>query len=610
MTTIDCGVPTAGQVMTCQVSGSSLSSTNISLSTSACALTTVQGVGTPTLQTFSCTTFPSAGASTAIRSVTVTRSDTSAGLRSIAIRLLPSPQPEFLTVSAVACSNAIANQLMVCAISGTGLSDTNYVVDIVDTLNPVPICTTINRVPGTGTRQRVFGCIPARAGLHDFRFSGSPGGGFLTAFFVTIHPTELPLRFREDFSNASLDSSTWTTYGSPVIGSGGIASFGAASTATTRGAVTVAGAASLVVEARFAGVRPSTASTGRDSYVSLVDAYTGDTITFGDASYVGTNGVVGMYATGAGAFAMRQAGNGISTSSAKEYRLTISGSAVLLERGDTLATITERSIHRLAMPATGRPFYLRIGSGSADYSPSSFDWITVRTDSAALPGPIATFFATAEGIWSGATGDGRNMLAFVLDSGNYWAIYNTTNNLSIGGLLQGTDVGIGGPFVAFDSKDVSLEGSGITERWVTGTYVPRQALNVQILNPATNTAISLNGAYQFDYEVLPGLGALSGTYVGTTSVVSGPTEPVTLTVSSTGRLVGVGSAGCSFDGYAAPHPKGNLYDIHLTFQGGTCSSGSGSMTGIGYYDSATRVLRLMAASSTRSNVVLVGGTKQ
>lgn len=608
---IDCGAPVAGQVMTCRVSGASLTSANVTLSTPVCPTVGVQAPGTAALQTFTCTTNANLSTAFATSTVSAKRADNAAVLRSVSIRLAPTPQPELHAVTAIGCSNAILNQTMTCTLSGTGLTDTNYLVAVVDAVDQTQSCSNLVVNAGTGSRQRTFTCIPTRASRQDVRIFPSQGAGLLNAAFVSVQPVAMPERFREDFSSPTLNPAVWLNYGSPVTLAGGLGTFGAASVATTMGRFNVVGD-TLVVEARFSGSRPSTATTGRDSYVSLVDAYTGDTISFGDASYQRDGNPVGMYLTGAGTFGLRQSGNGVSTSAYKEYRLTISGSTVLLERGDTLANITERLAFVLRVPAAGRPFYLRIGTGSADFAPSNFDWVSIRSDRSDLPGPIATFFSTAEGIWLGTLAGGtRNAQAFVLDTGAYWILYNNSNNSDFGGFLQGTDTSAGGAFSAFNSKDASIEAvASVTDRWVTGTYVPKQSLSGQILNPATAVADQFAMTnYLPLYETPADLGVVAGAFSGTATVVGLPSEVATMNVSATGRLTGATAAGCGFDGYAVPRPKGNLFDVTLTFQGGSCLSGTATVTGIGYYEAATRRLYGMAANSARTGAFLFTGSK-
>ncbi len=185
----------------------------------------------------------------------------------------------------------------------------------------------------------------------------------------------------EDFNGTALDTSKWTSspcnasFGDPTM-VGGMAHFGACQTADTRGKATVSGN-KIVIEARFAGK-----NWARDSNIALVDPVTGGFLQIGDTSYSDGNGS-GIYAYlyngSSWEFAHRYGG---STSSFKEYRITIEGKNVTIQRGDSISNLTETIPVTLPRAVTGGFYYLRIGTGGGDgiYSPADFDWIRVTTD--------------------------------------------------------------------------------------------------------------------------------------------------------------------------------------------------------------------------------------
>lgn len=72
---------------------------------------------------------------------------------------------------------------------------------------------------------------------------------------------------------------------------------------------------------------------------------------------------------------------GGTTSAFKAYRITMQGTNVTVERGDTLTTLTERFSVVLPRTVTDGTYYLRLGTGGCDgvYSPADFDWIRVTT---------------------------------------------------------------------------------------------------------------------------------------------------------------------------------------------------------------------------------------
>ena len=108
--------------------------------------------------------------------------------------------------------------------------------------------------------------------------------------------------------------------------------------------------------------------------ISLVDAATGDYLIFGDTSY----SAYGFYSTGTGQMAMPQVNLGGTTASYKEYRVTINGADVRIERGDTLGALNELRTATLPASIVGKLFYVKISTAGPFYSPGTFDWVRVR----------------------------------------------------------------------------------------------------------------------------------------------------------------------------------------------------------------------------------------
>ena len=177
--------------------------------------------------------------------------------------------------------------------------------------------------------------------------------------------------FYDGFDSATLDTASWTETrgGTGVVSlSGGIANFAALTSASTQGKRTFSGN-KIVAEARFTG--PGIA---RDTSFALVDAATGDLIWAGDTSY----GPFGFYSYGTGQFAFAQQNFGGTTGAYKEYRITLEGTSVRIERGDVLGAFTQIRTVTLPTSIAGKSFYIRIGTASPDYSPGAFDWVRVQ----------------------------------------------------------------------------------------------------------------------------------------------------------------------------------------------------------------------------------------
>lgn len=191
-----------------------------------------------------------------------------------------------------------------------------------------------------------------------------------------VSATPMPIgSFVDNFDGTTLQSAYWTQDparpGIITVG-GGIANFGCSAIVDTKNKVTLTGS-SIVVEARMVG-----SSTNRKSFIDLGDVNNPNNgISFGDTNY----GQYGLYVFGSGIFSWQTApsvqswaGNGNSVNVWKEYRMTIQGANVTVQRGDTLSNITETYSVTLAAPIAGTTFYLRTGSDPF-YCPGSFDWI-------------------------------------------------------------------------------------------------------------------------------------------------------------------------------------------------------------------------------------------
>jgi len=180
-----------------------------------------------------------------------------------------------------------------------------------------------------------------------------------------------PTVLSDDFNGIALNAVVWTEVrdGTGVATvTGGTVTFGALASANTQGKVTFGGS-KIVVEGRFTGL-----GSARDTTISLVDAATGDYLMFGDTSY----SLYGFYSTGTGQMAIPQVNLAGTTAAFKEYRLTINGADVRIERGDTLGTLNELRTATLPASVAGKTFYLRISTAGPSYSPGTFDWVRAR----------------------------------------------------------------------------------------------------------------------------------------------------------------------------------------------------------------------------------------
>jgi len=181
-------------------------------------------------------------------------------------------------------------------------------------------------------------------------------------------------QFSDQFDGSALQSAYWTGVGSISVGNG-LANFACAANASTKNKITFSGG-KIVVEGGFYGASGPNV-IGRTTLMNIVDVASGDLIQFGDTNY-SVPGLYGLYYAATGAYYLYQHGNSASTGAYKEYRLTVEGNSLKLERGDTLAAITETVNATLSGSIVGRTFYLQIGSGYLPYCPSTFRWVSVK----------------------------------------------------------------------------------------------------------------------------------------------------------------------------------------------------------------------------------------
>lgn len=217
--------------------------------------------------------------------------------------------------------------------------------------------------------------------------------------------------------------------------------------------------------------------------------------------------------------------------------------------------------------------------------------------------------APSAGLWQGSTSSGRTLTTFILDDGVYWMLYSSLNaGAAIAGLIQGSATTINGSFSSSDAKDVNLEGQGIGAATLSASYVAKQSLNGSISYLNSNQTVSFTSTYNIGYEQAPSLATLAGTYSGIASS-AGSSDAALVRIDAGGNLAGIATSGCQFAGTVAPHARGNLYDISISFKGGVCSNGSSALKGVGYYDADAKRLYNVALNGDRSSGFIFVGLK-
>jgi hypothetical protein len=216
---------------------------------------------------------------------------------------------------------------------------------------------------------------------------------------------------------------------------------------------------------------------------------------------------------------------------------------------------------------------------------------------------------TAEGLWNGATASGRSISGLVLDNGTYWFLYTAVgNNAVLGGVIQGDGTSSSGKLASSNGTDFNLEGLGINAFTLAGTYTAKSQLG-GTLTYTGGTTNTFTSSYDTDYDLTPSLATIVGTYSGEAETVNSGPEAATVAIASGGAITGTSAGGCSFTGTASTHAKGNVYDVSVTFNGGVCTNGTSTVTGVAYFIAAQKELVSTALNSGRTNGFLFLGTK-
>jgi hypothetical protein len=187
-------------------------------------------------------------------------------------------------------------------------------------------------------------------------------------------------------------------------------------------------------------------------------------------------------------------------------------------------------------------------------------------------------------------------------------LYSTTANpVVIGGIVQGNGTSSSGSFSSANARDFNLEGLGVLNATVSASYNSRQSLNGSISYTAGGTT-TFTSTFNADYDTAPSFAALSGTYAGQVAFSQG-VENANVTISPTGMLSGMGASGCTVSGTVVPRPRGNVYNLTLTFGGAPCFFANQTMNGVAYYDSAAKRVYGATPTSARTDGILFVGVK-
>lgn len=222
------------------------------------------------------------------------------------------------------------------------------------------------------------------------------------------------------------------------------------------------------------------------------------------------------------------------------------------------------------------------------------------SDDAATP-------AEAAGLYDGTTSTGRDFSTIVLDDGRFYLLYLDQSGTTIGGVIQGNATVRNGSFTSSNAKDFNLEGAGVMNLTVSGSYNNKASLNGSASYANNGGSATFTSTYDSNYEKTPSLALISGSYNGISFGVTAD-ETTTVTVSSSGAISGNSSNGCVFTGQTNPRSSGNVYDLSISYGSG-CALAGATATGIAYYDDISEELVGVVMNSGRTSGSIFIGVK-
>lgn len=218
----------------------------------------------------------------------------------------------------------------------------------------------------------------------------------------------------------------------------------------------------------------------------------------------------------------------------------------------------------------------------------------------------STTTASAEGFWNGTTTTGTEVSLAVLENGETWGLYASSD--SVVGALYGNTT----------TSGTTLSGSGTGFNFVTrtsssGSYTGNVTTKAAItLDVSDGTKFS--GTYDASYDQAASLSSLAGTYTGWAVTAATAAQTTTVAVDAGGNISSSfidGLLNCTTTGTATPRASGkNIFNLQLTFTGNNCALGNGTVvTGVATYDSVDQALIAMGLNSARSDGLVFVGTR-
>lgn len=233
--------------------------------------------------------------------------------------------------------------------------------------------------------------------------------------------------------------------------------------------------------------------------------------------------------------------------------------------------------------------------------------ISTGNGSNGAQGPSLVTSDTAEGIWRGTSDSSAGIYGVILNDGSFYAVYSTKDNKDmIAGVVTGTGQASNGSLTARDAVDFNFDGYGVNAVSVSASYFTKSSLS-GVLTRKNRESFAFSTQYNPVYEQPADAMLATGTYTGNALSPTG-TQPAFMTLQANGTITGVMGT-CNFSGVATPRGSINVFNLSITFRGGTCTFGTDTLGGIGFYDIPNKQFYLAAPNAARSDGLFFQGTR-
>ncbi|MBX3688561.1 hypothetical protein [Dokdonella sp.] len=232
--------------------------------------------------------------------------------------------------------------------------------------------------------------------------------------------------------------------------------------------------------------------------------------------------------------------------------------------------------------------------------------LTPPQEGCAVPAPAA---GNAEGYWKG-TSKGQDFRIIVPGDGTYAIVFQHEGVDQR--FVYGTLVEDNGQFVSNDGAEFAIHIGALadaraTDVGVAGSFVARQSMQLRLTRRADSELLS--ATWDPTYETPARVADAAGGYQGYAAVtVNG--LAVDFSIDATGQFSGsIGGGACSVSARLQARGATNLFDFILRGLTPSCLFGAGPLTGLAWYDTATRSFHSYTPFAGRSRMQYMLGSR-